>query len=112
MQFTEEEIQRIKEFTNDLYKGSDLYKKVVTNVCILTGNEIHQVLKKNQKSGNAYCHRLISYALYSKGITENAIAKMQGCQSRMVKIQIKKIKMEIDVNEHVSNHVKSLLRSL
>ena len=112
MQFTEEEIQKIKDFSNELYKGSDLFKKVVTNVCILTGNDITEVLKKNKKADNVYCRSLISYALYNKGISKGAIAKMQGCQERMIIIHVKKIKMESEINEHVSNNVKSLLRSL
>ena len=112
MKFTDEEIQKIKDFSNELYNGSDLYKKVITNVCLLTGNDISELLKKNKTVTNVYCRSLISYALYKKGISKCAIAKLLGFTERVVGINIKKIEMEMDIDEHVNNQVKSLLRSL
>lgn len=110
--FTDEEIKRINEFSTELFKGSDLFKKVVTNTCILTCNSVKDVLGKKTDRELVYCRRIISYVLNQRGFSHRTISKISNCSERTIFNHINTIKLEMDIDEHVFNQVKSVLKSL
>lgn len=110
--FTDEELKRINEFSTELFKGSDLYKKVVTNTCLVTCNLIKDVLGKKIDRDLVHSRRIISYVLFQRGFSIKTIARMTAHTDRTIYTHINSIKLDMDIDERILNQVNSVLKTL